>query len=633
MDGETLQQWLSAFLDGELSGPDRAQLEAVLRADPRCCRQLAELATVKGLLGRLPIVPAPATVLPAVRAALPATAVPSADSLSSGAFLQALLTEPELLINAYSDHELSAEQRRHVETQLLVQPEHQQWLRDITQLAAGLGALLPEAAPPNVLAQVTAALAADQPKSADPDLQAPRPAADRSSPRVGADPGRQRRKRRVAAWLLSAYLDDELTDAERRLVERKLARSPRWRRWLRQQKKLQRWLAGLPRLAADPDCVEPVVAEIAGGTSEPSARPAVPPNGVAPVPAMEPAAGELRHESVVWAFRATSALALAASIVLFIGFVQLFAHYGRMKATRPTDIVSRPPVPAEESPLPTVAADRSRPTAPPLDVFGSLHAGWHQRTRIAMTPEAAVARAPGHEALEPMVLSFEEVKKMRPGDVVTTLDGKQLNFVCVDVKRVYDHLRIVLKRNQISLVDPVAAGAGSGRDDSPLYVVDISATPDQVRGMLADLPHEEAGRALISQVDIGDPDEELLTSMRNAVAPARTPDHPLVEEIRPPEELARWIGTSTARGVRLRSERSAAASHEPPAKSPEPSAAGATSKSKASQKAAVAKPPAGSTSSAAQTTAHDPAVPTTPNQQVRLLLVLEPSAAGSAGDR
>jgi anti-sigma factor RsiW len=63
-------QRLSAYLDGELAGPERRAVDAHLRTCAVCRRDLAELTRVRALLGALPDVEPPPGLLADVQDAL-----------------------------------------------------------------------------------------------------------------------------------------------------------------------------------------------------------------------------------------------------------------------------------------------------------------------------------------------------------------------------------------------------------------------------------------------------------------------------------------------------------------------------------------------------------------------------------
>jgi len=83
-----VSQRLSAYLDGELAGPERRAVDAHLRDCAVCRRDLAELARVKSLLGALPEVEPPVGLLADVQSALarPAGVVASVEEWLRSAF-------------------------------------------------------------------------------------------------------------------------------------------------------------------------------------------------------------------------------------------------------------------------------------------------------------------------------------------------------------------------------------------------------------------------------------------------------------------------------------------------------------------------------------------------------------------
>src|SRR6266550_3300798 len=82
--------------------------------------------------------------------------------------------------------------------------------------------------------------------------------------------------------LLSAYLDGEVTDQERELVERALRESQVAGQSLEEMRRLQADLRGLPRLRLEPDFCDHVLRQaqrtmlLGGG---PELRPELPPSG------------------------------------------------------------------------------------------------------------------------------------------------------------------------------------------------------------------------------------------------------------------------------------------------------------------------------------------------------------------
>jgi anti-sigma factor RsiW len=203
---------VSAYLDGEVTAAESRQVEEWLDREPAVQRLHAQLLNLRH---EIETVPAPAPqqsveqTLELVFAKLDSQAPTNA----------ALAVEPDRfeLVSAYVDSEVTAAERRQVESWLASEPAVQRWHAQLLNLHHEIETM--PAPPEQQSVEPTLELV-----FAKLDSQAPTNAA------LAAEPDRFE--------LVSAYLDGEVTAAERRQVEE----------WLANDRAVQRWHAQLLNL-------------------------------------------------------------------------------------------------------------------------------------------------------------------------------------------------------------------------------------------------------------------------------------------------------------------------------------------------------------------------------------------------
>lgn len=152
MDSKRLSRVLSAYLDGALRERDRRRVRRFLRKDRAAADLFAALKATRDALRELPTAPAPSHVVDQAVSKLRTLPSPSDTVMAAGEFLEQLLNEPQLVLEAYLDDELTGEQRRHVEEQLLVREEHRAYLTE-TQRLRLTSESLPKRSAPNRLVE------------------------------------------------------------------------------------------------------------------------------------------------------------------------------------------------------------------------------------------------------------------------------------------------------------------------------------------------------------------------------------------------------------------------------------------------------------------------------------------------
>lgn len=152
MNEKSFDEMLSAYLDRELPAEQSREVENLLR-NPRTRAILAELHRITQAIQSLPSLDLPADLIP-VNAGSAAQTGDDGLRDRSGAFLQELLTTPERVLEAYADDWLDPQQRRAVEEQLLLQPNHREVISELAALQAELRQM-PRAVVPTELAVAT----------------------------------------------------------------------------------------------------------------------------------------------------------------------------------------------------------------------------------------------------------------------------------------------------------------------------------------------------------------------------------------------------------------------------------------------------------------------------------------------
>jgi anti-sigma factor RsiW len=111
--------------------------------------------------------------------------------------------------------------------------------------------------------------------------------------------------------MLSAYLDGELTDAERAQVETQLASSPEWRQELAEVRSARDAVRGLPERDAPAGFWDAVYAHVAADTDDEV-------NDDVVVPIAVPITAAPSHPRRHWAWIAASAAAVAAVVAIVV---------------------------------------------------------------------------------------------------------------------------------------------------------------------------------------------------------------------------------------------------------------------------------------------------------------------------
>jgi anti-sigma factor RsiW len=216
---------LSAYLDGEVTAAERLQVEEWLSSEPAIKRWHAQLLNLRHGIGRMPAPAQPQSVeqtLELVFAKL--------DSQAPASAAQPVALDRFELVSAYLDGEVTAAERRQVEEWLSSEPAVQRLHAQLLALGLEIEAMPAPAAQLSVQQTLEGVFA-----KLDSSAQS-EPAA------LALEPDRFE--------LVSAYLDGEVTAAERRRVEEWLSSEPAVQRVHAQLLNLRLEIEAMPAPAA-----------------------------------------------------------------------------------------------------------------------------------------------------------------------------------------------------------------------------------------------------------------------------------------------------------------------------------------------------------------------------------------------
>lgn len=277
---------LSAYLDGEVSFEEREQIVQRLARSAEYASRLEALRALQEALRALPRYHLAPEVETRIAREIARLAASSARPMTTEEL------EAELL-SAYVDGEVSPEERQQVAQRLASSPAYASRLDALRALHQALLDLpryrLSSAVEQRILRDIErlAAESADAAEAQD-----------------------------IEAELLSAYLDGEVSDAERLRVERCLADSALCRSQFEALRQLRAELQGLSTFHLDPGFADRVLQQIERETE------VAEPTGGGPSPEVQPARGfatEKGHRP--WRRLVWTALAVAAAVMLMVYFV------------------------------------------------------------------------------------------------------------------------------------------------------------------------------------------------------------------------------------------------------------------------------------------------------------------------
>jgi anti-sigma factor RsiW len=483
---------VTAWLDGELSPAMARAVEARIAADPPLAFLANRLRRLRQSLGELPRVSAPASTLERTRLrypAIPARSGPETQSTrervtlsdSAGSPLANLpiIPAPEAVVDrAFA----------------LIRAEATDFV-PLAEPLAGVG------------------------RPTDPD-PAVRPAA---AGRGSDDP-----------WL-TAWLDEELTPVARQAVERKLARSPRWRRVLVRLQRVCGVLGGLPTVYPDLVRVEAGLKEIRAAiradrtpelTGVQSPDHETPSDSVwesvsaRSLPAEPPVVVSSRP---VRLFRATALLATAAAIVAMIAigeYHQRTAGNRRLASALDGSSAGQP-----DSKTLAFHQDSDNPSlkaSPGAEGTGRASVKPEATDSTPLTEPVAAKHSPETiEALKNQLLrgdvepgparalatTSDELRRidLNTAEELRRLDGRAIRIDAIDADRCFDRLRTLLASHDIQVQ---ARHADGGTNRGQGVVVEVSAPPEPLRRVLHGLAEvERSGAPLIRTVAIEEPSD------------------------------------------------------------------------------------------------------------------------------
>lgn len=482
MDKKTFHAMASSYIDNELSAADRRRFEAMLRDRPELSRLCDDLRKVSRLIQELPKEKLPPQVRQELRRRMERLSKKPAHHFDPPAFRNDDLRDPHSLLNAYVDGELASKEREYVETHLLGVEEYQRLFKQLQRTSSLLSGMNSVKAPRGLVDSVLAQVQSEEAAGMETAL---------------TDDG----QKRPFGELLSAYSDGEVSPQRRKLVERKLKKSPKTRKRLEEFQICSRELASLPKAPAPAGAVDQVVDWLK--RHEPGTR-----KDVITQRKEKPIAARQAYDSRAKSERKDllrTAGLLAASLLLGWAVVQ-YQGPDRRDFESP-QVALRQPGPSAPAPVAgqpevnktdAVADSKAVPPAQEVDA-GDMD----DATTTPADPQFYVLR-------------LEDLKDIKAGEVVEVMNHKQVKLVCLDVERVYNRLRLVMMNNNVPVVSSDSKTA-TPRAENQMYVLDIATSPDQISGILSELwESERHGGPLVSSVDITQPSEELLEDVQRA---------------------------------------------------------------------------------------------------------------------
>lgn len=505
MDNKAFNSLLSAYIDGELCPADKARVAAQLKSRPELAKLCNELRKVRKLLQEMPQAQVPERVREMLGDRLARLGKATNGTFEPPAFLNELLRHPEHLLNAYIDGELPQNQREYVQDHLLHVDANRKTLAELQQTANLVGSLERRPAPAGIVGSVLDQIRNEEQHSVASESQDG--------------------QKRPFAELLSAYADDEIDPRRRKLVVRKLKKSPKSQRRLEEYQTLKAELASLPRVSAPAGSVEKVVDWLKN--HEPGTRPELvahaKPQPIAASQTLETRAKKERRNLL------RTAGLLAASLVL--GYAVISFQFPQNQPPYVVQVAERDDRPSEPAPV-----SKNEPQPPqPVNEEPTVVAENDQDRPDDTAVAEETPRIPKF-----YVLPLEQLTNIRPGQLIDVLNEKQVKLVCLDVERVYNRLRVVMMNNNVPVVateDAIQQHEKSGSNQ--LYVLDISTTPDQLTDILAELwESERRDGPLVSSVDIDRPSEELIEDVNRA-------NDAVVQSDKPEQESKKESGKGT----------------------------------------------------------------------------------------
>lgn len=284
---------------------------------------------------------------------------------------------------------------------------------------------------------------------------------------------------------LSAYLDEELTAADRQVVQQHLADSPEDAALLRDFQMLGEWLRDLPRDAAPPALMERIRHQISADSQTTPQHPLTNTTGPAHAPTTQ-GSGEaasrqqLDHTDSIVAAKTLSTTTevppartsvrlrwlrlkrgLSMAAVLLLGAIGLFVwQESALKDAGPPQEFSL------RSAVPELSSDAALPAAQP---FSARHAADMSEMAAAtpgIPPVPRMESAADQRAIQNLIASPKWSGPVEPGELVhyISVTGDEVAVVelsVVDVTQSFGEIEVLLATNTISPAVPRQGGANS----------------------------------------------------------------------------------------------------------------------------------------------------------------------------
>ena len=324
--------------------------------------------------------------------------------------------------------------------------------------------------------------------------------------------------------LLSAYLDGELSPAERERVERLLEESAEARQELRELEQIGQLLRQLPRESLPKtfalnllDFCQSETAVSEGETHALAGTVSAKSRQENPLPRPSPHAGFLKRR-FGWIGLAALGISAAAGLMLMLkrpdSPTENDNRIARQETANPAGDRSASPMFAESDEQVFPMSDRG---SLPADVPGEASSDAMtplNAEAAALSPQADASPAPAGNAEERRLIAQEgaNFKNIAPGDMAEALDRRGdevavVKLIVGDRQQALKELETLLRRHQIvlpgeSAFDQTPAGFRDVRKDSSLAAVYVEAGNDRLTAALRDLQSGSAIQGLSMEAPI-----------------------------------------------------------------------------------------------------------------------------------
>ncbi|MFO0946906.1 MAG: hypothetical protein U1D30_13335 [Planctomycetota bacterium] len=514
MNADRREKLIARYLEDPSSEEARRALETACATDPTLRRSVDEIQQVIRFLESLPKESVPdgfAAELLSQLAPSPANSTPPGFAADGDPKTSDADRWKEVL-HAYLDDESSADERRNIEQNLERSPAMRREFEEWKRVQALLGSLPMINAPEAFADQLLCNLTSESNTS------------EGTRSARGEEKGGRRKVESPFPEILTAYLDGELSQRRRNLVEEKLAESSQARRALQEHDKVRKTLGRLPRMVAPQGLLQNTMEKIAAEST--AAKREISKERVPFVVSPRPL---IRREIPRRSWHAPGVLMTLSSIAAALVLLLSASWRPLWNSINSED---KAPVPAANGNLARSSGSKSRDNGDAAWETNSSTRS-HAANPLANPPIPEDAKDPSHPAVDAGPVALDALASLGEEEL-RDLEQRTIQLWSSDAVKASQRLWIVLNDNQISATEVATAAK-----DIP-STIEVQLTARQLEEVLDDLVFAERNRPLFVRVGMSSGVQQAIEPAL-AAAPVDTVFRPIEPLVMPVDDKGRPV--------------------------------------------------------------------------------------------